>query len=70
MTKATTVIRTKTGKDHNGAVTTRGHEVVRSAECPEHKKRTSKFIGVNYEGWIFECPGKSSPHKFVAEPAE
>jgi len=70
MVQATIKTKAKTGRDASGLQGSRGSEVVRTAECPAHKKMTSRFEGVNNLGWIFRCPGTTKNHLFVAEPAD
>ena len=48
-----------------------GWETIRSAKCPNGRE-TSDFRGVNSNGWIFFCPGKTGDHpshSFVVDPA-
>lgn len=43
----------------------------RTGHCPdpEHKRRSSTtFIGINKNGWVFECRHTDATHLFVNQP--
>ena len=43
-----------------------GTQVRRYSFCPEHASRSSDFLGVGEDGWLFRC--KDFEHTFAATP--
>lgn len=44
-------------------------QTVRFAECPTHQQRSTHFIGLIHEGWLFECRETDyhTKHQFIAK---